>query len=164
MRVVLYIIASVTVSRDPQTSLLVIIFLVGGLYLIKDITGARVYKNSFVNFIETVLYFNLLALSAFSWYNFKIDITKQTAVAYTSTIITFILLVGVIVYQVYLLVRKYQPQGEEVITNEYPLAPVQPAKAEMTYSEIEIPKPRDQSPPPEDNDKSMIYTVTPLYQ
>ena len=170
VRVVLYITASVTVSRDPQTSLLITNILIGSLFLIKEITGVRVYKKSFLSIVETVLYFNLLALSAFSWYRFKIDATKQTAVAYTSTIITFILLVGVIVYHVYLLVRKDQPRlGEEV--NEYPLsmAPVKSGKAEVTQSVVEIPKPRDQSPIPEENNdqtevKEIICMETPVYQ
>ena len=168
VRVVLYITASVTVSADPQTSLLITNILVGSLFLIKEITGVRVYKKSFLNIIETGLYFNLLALSAFSWYRFKIDAKKQTAVAYTSTIITFILLVGVVIYHVYLLVRKDHPRpGEEV--NEYPLAPVQPGKDEVTFSVIEIPKPRDQSPPPEENNdqievKEIICTATPVYR
>ena len=55
--------------------------------------------------------------------------------------------------------------------NEYPLVPVQPAaKAEVTHSVIEIPKPRDQSPPPEDTDceqieiKEIACTLTPVYQ
>ena len=168
VRVVLYITASVTVSTDPQTKLLITNVLVGSLFLIKEITGARVYKKSFLNIIETGLYFNILALFAFSWYHFKIDTTKQTAVAYTSTIITFILLVGVIIFHVYLLVRKDHPRlGEEV--NEYPLAPVQPVKDEVTFSVIEIPKPRDQSPTPEKNNdqieaKESICTATPVYQ
>ena len=166
VRVVLYITASVTVSADPQTSLLLTIFLVSGLFIIKEITGARIYKKSFVNVVEIGLYVNLIALSAFSWYRFKIDAEKQTAVAYISTIITFILLFGVIIYHVYLLVRKDQLQrGEEV--NEYPLAPV--AKPEVTHSVIEIPKPRDQSPPPEDKCdqieiKELTCTATPVYQ
>ena len=166
VRVVLYITASVTVSADPQTSLLLTIFLVSGLFIIKEITGARIYKKSFVNVVEIGLYVNLIALSAFSWYRFKIDAEKQTAVAYISTIITFILLFGVIIYHVYLLVRKDQLQrGEEV--NEYSLAPV--AKPEVTHSIIEIPKPRDQSPPPEDKCdqieiKELTCTATPVYQ
>ena len=153
---VLYIIASVTVSADPQTPLLVTIFLVGGLILIKEITGVRMYKKPFVNVVEIGLYINLIALSAFSWYRFKTDSMKQTTVAYTSTIITFILLVGAIIYHVYLLVRKDQPQGEEV--DEYPLAPVQPAKAEVTHSVVEIPNPCDQSPLPEANTDQIEVT------
>ena len=136
------------------------------------ITGFRAYKKSIINILETGLYFNLLVFAAFSLYDFKTDITKQTALAYTSTIITFILLVGVIVYHVYLLVRKDQPRsqlqwGEEL--NEYLLAPVQPGKAEVTFSVIEISKPQDQSPPPEENNgqieaKEIICMATPVYQ
>ena len=167
VRVVLYTTASITVSGDPQTSFLITNVLVGGLFLIKEATGARMYKSLFLNIIETGLYFNLLAFSSFSWYRFKSDIRKQTAVAYTSTIITFILLVGVIIYHVYLLVGKDQPPEE---VNEYPLAPgqVQPAKAEVTHSVIEILKPRDQSPSSEavsDEFKvrELICTATPVY-
>ena len=165
VRVVLYITASVTVSQfnNPQASLLITIILVGGLSLIN---GARVYKKSFVNIVETGLYFNLLALSAFSWYDFKADIDKQRAVAYTSTIITFILLVGVIIYHVSLLVRKDRLPEE---MNEYPMAPVQPKdKAEVTHSVIELPKPCDQSPPPQaynnDEIEVKLLTATPVYQ
>ena len=138
-RVVLYITASVTVSRDPQTSLLMTIILVGGLFLIKEITGERIYKESFVTFVETGLYCNLLALCAFSWYRFKTDATKQAAVAYTSTIVTFILLVGAIIYHVSLLIRKDCPLET---VEEYPTAPMQP---EVTHSIIDIPKPRNRS-------------------
>ena len=103
------------------------------------------YKISFLNITETGLYFNLLALSAFSFYHFKTDIEKQTAVAYTSTIITFILLVGMIIYHVYLLVRKDQPRlGDLEELNEYLLAPIQAAKdIIVTNSSVEIPKSRD---------------------
>jgi uncharacterized membrane protein YidH (DUF202 family) len=170
VRVVLYITASVTVSGDPETSILIILILVGSLSLLKEIAGARVYKNSFLNVVGAILYFNLLALSGFSLYRFKTEFMKQTAVAYTSTIITFILLVGMIIYHVYLLVRKDQSRREE--EHEYlQLAPVQPAKAEITYSVVEIPKPCDQSPPPEDydvNDKievgELMSAETPIYQ
>ena len=164
VRVVLYITASVTVSQfnNPQASLLITIILVGGLSLIN---GARVYKKSFVNIVETGLYFNLLALSAFSWYDFKADVDKQRAVAYTSTIITFILFVGVIIYHVSLLVRKDRLPEE---MNEYLMAPVQPKdKAEVTHSVIELPKPCDQSPPPQANNDEVevkVLTATPVYQ
>jgi hypothetical protein len=169
MRVVLYITASVTLSADPQTSLLLTIFLVSGLSIIKEITGARMYKKSLVNVVEIGLYVNLIALSAFSWYHFKIDSKKQTVVAYTSTIITFFLLFGVIIYHVYLLVRKDQSQGGEEVNGYVQLAPVQPAKDEVTHSVIEIPKPHDQSPPPEDKCdqleiKELTCTATPVYQ
>ena len=159
-----------TVSDNPQISLLVTNTVIGGLFLLKEMIGLRIYKNSIINVIETGMYFNLLVFAVCTMYDFKIDLGKQKAVAYTSTIVTFILLVGVIIYHVYLLVKDHPQLGEEV--NEYPLAPVQPGKAEVTHSVIEIPKPRDQSPPPENNqsdeaqdiqEKDCCYN-TPPYQ
>ena len=144
VRVVLYITAAVTVSANPQTSLLVTSILVGGLFLLKGSIGVRVYKKSPVDVVETVMYFNILILSVFSFYDFKIDTTKQISVAYTSTIITFLLLVGVVIYHVTLLIKKDKTSKE---VNEYPLAPVQSTNSEVTHSIVEIPKP--QCPPPE---------------
>ena len=53
--------------------------------------------------------------------------------------------------------------------NEYPLAPVQPGKDEVTHSVVDILEPRDQSPPPEENNdqievKEIICTSTPEYR
>ena len=131
VRVVLYITAAVTVSDNPQTSLLIASVLVGGLFLLK---GNQLYRKSPVDIIERVIYFNFLALAAFSQYDFKTDIVKQTAIAYSSTIITFILLVGVVIFHVTLLANK--KTSEEV--NEYPLASG-PASSQATYSILEFP-------------------------
>ena len=157
VRVVLYITASIATSysNNPQSSLLVTLILVGGLFFLNGITGFRAYKNSIVDVLETGLYFNLLTFAAFSQYDFKTYITNQTAVAYISTIITFILLVGVIIYHVYLLVRKDHPrlgEGYEYLQ----FAPVQPAENIVTHSVVEIPTLRDESPPPEENNDQII--------
>ena len=162
-RVVLYITALVTVSSNPQTALLVTIFFVAGFYLITDIPERRVYKTSLVNTIETVLYFNFLAFSVISLYDFRNDIRKQRAVVYTSTVVTFILLVGVIVYNISLLIKRDNPPKR---VNVYPRAPIQSVKTEVTHSVIEIPKPRSQSLPPEFNfDEIEVreLTGTPAY-
>ena len=67
------------------------------------------------------MYFNLLALAAFSQYKFKTDLKKQSAVAYTSTIITFLLLVVVIAYHVYLMIiSRKETTCIPVELNEYP--------------------------------------------
>ena len=137
VRVILYVTASVTVSTNPQTFPLILNTLIGGLFLFSKIFDLRVYKNSFVHAVDTVLYFNLLALSAFTLYDFKLDQKKQTAVAYTSTIVTFILFIGSIIYHIKLLFKKETPPQD---LNEYPLAPLQPAHAHVTYSVIEPPK------------------------
>ena len=146
VRVILYITASVTLSANPEVSLLATAIVIGTLFLLKSIINLKVYKKSITDIVETIVYFNLLALATFSMYDFKNDLKKQTAVAYTSTIITLLLLVGVIAYHVYLLIRKEKIPVE---LNEYPLAPVKPATAQVTHSVVEVHKP--QCLPPEDD-------------
>ena len=167
VRVILYITASVTVSAKPEVSLLATIILAGGLFFLnRCIRNSTVYKKSITDIVETIVYFNLLALAAFSLYDFKTDLKKQRAVTYTSTIITLLLLVGVIAYHVYLLIRKEKIPVE---LNEYPLAPVKPATAQVTHSVVEVHKP--QCPPPEDDSDEMadiqvreIVVTDPAYQ
>ena len=91
-----------------------------------------------------ILHFNLLTIISKL---ILIDSTNQTAIIYISTIITFILLVGVIIYHVALLARKNKSPKED----EYPLIPSQSQadETEVTHSVIEISRPHDQSPPPE---------------
>ena len=147
VRVVLFITASITVSVNPQVSLLAIIISVSGLFFLnKCIRNLKVYKKAFTDVVETNMYFNLLAFAAFSQYHFKDDPTKQTAVAYTSTIIAFLILVGVIAYHVYLLIRKEKTTVE---LNEYPLAPVQPTNPGVTHSVVEVRHPQCDPPEPD---------------
>ena len=74
------------------------------------------YKRSFVDILENIVYFNILALASISLYDFKVNITKQTAAAYTSTIMTLLLLIVVFIYHVTLLTtckKRFTPQFEE---------------------------------------------------
>ena len=64
---------------------------------------------------------------------------KQTAVAHTSTIITFILLIGMIIYHFSLIIKKKATDSED---HEDLLEPIE-ANSEVTYSIIELPKPND---------------------
>ena len=157
VRVVLYATASVTVSAKPQTFPLITNTLIGVLIVFKCICGVRVYKKTFVDLVDTALYLNLLVFSVFSLYDFKMDIKKQTDVAHISTIITFILFIGTIIYHVTLLIKKERPADD---LNEYPLAPVNPANAEVTHSVIEPPKRDDQDPPPADRKDSDEQEIT----
>ena len=140
--------ASVTVFRDPQTSLLVIIFFTWHSLYCEGNHWSEDIQEAISECSGNGLYINLLALSAFSWYHFKTDIEKQTAVAYTSTVITFILLIGVLVYHMYVVLKMDQPKGED--TNAYPLAPDHSQLLKLKcLTVIEIPEPHDQSSPPE---------------
>ena len=121
MRVLLYITASVTVSSDPQTLPVVTGVLVRGLFLLNRAIGLKVYRKSLVDILDTLFYFNLIALAFCSLYDFKTNIVKQTAVAYTSTFIAFVLLVGVTLYHVALLIKKDKPAMK---LDEYLLPPL----------------------------------------
>ena len=146
VRVVLYITASVTVSANPQTSLLMTAILIAGLILLRESSSARVYKKSLVDFVDAVLYFNLLGFALFTFFDFKANASKQSAVAYISTIIAFVLLALVIIYHVHWYIkknRKSKPQDVEM-TTEYSMyvPPVQSAPSDITHSFIEVPKPQ----------------------
>ena len=160
VRVVVYITASITASSNPQTSVIVTIILVGSLFLLSRVTGERVYQNSVVDIVNTVLYFNLLMLAALSLYNVKADVIKQTTVAYISTSITFILLIGVIIYHVALLIKKDNTSEE---LNEYLLVPVGSMTTDhhevhVTHSVVEIPQ-----PPSETNDDNIQWSTNYSY-
>ena len=155
VRVVLYITSSVTVSDNPQTSILITIIVIGALVLHKCITKIKVYKKSITEIFDTIVLFNLLALAVFSLYNFKTDSTKQTAVAYISTTVTFLLLVGVIAYHVTLVIRTHKttrkPQAvTQSADDAMALLPLQ--NATVTHSIVEIIKSDQILPPEADSD------------
>ena len=140
----MFAIVSRTKSKDPQASLLATIILVGGLLTLKT-ARVTVYKSLLVDVIDTGLNFNLLALSAFSFYHLETDNTKQTAVLYTSTVVSLFLLVGAVIYHIFLLIKKDKRPKKEEGEDGVPLAPVQPTNDEITHSVIEIPQPCDES-------------------
>ena len=109
VRGVISLISAVKFSFDPKVpvELLSTIVVIGGLLLLKGVTAKRVYKNWLLDIIETAIYFNLLAFSAITWYNLHSK-KNQIAVAYTSVMIIFILLLGVIVFHVLRYTRLYK--------------------------------------------------------
>ena len=107
MHVLLYLISVLNFSLDPRVDLMATIFIVGGLILLKGVTAKRVYKNWPLDVMETTIYFNLVAFSALTWYNLDFG-GNQVAVAYTSVMITFILLLGVIVFHILRYTRLYR--------------------------------------------------------
>ena len=85
------------------------IVVIGGLLFVKGVTAKRVYKNWLLDVLETFIYFNLLVFSALTWYNLSSQaFKKQVAVAYTSVMIIFILLLGVIVFHILRYTRLYK--------------------------------------------------------
>ena len=158
IRVTLYVTSAVTLSSNPQIPLLVTIVLVGGISFLKSIKGIRVYKKLHAELIETLMHLNVLYYAAFTLYNFKNDATKQTAIAYTSTAITFILLIGVIVYYAFKLFKRRKSQRKlssknlptvtVAPTNQVYLNCNNPQHKEVTFSVMEISEFPSNSPEP----------------
>ena len=107
VRMLLYLISVFNFSLDPRVDLLATIFIVGGLILLKGVTAKRVYKNWPLDVMETFIYFNLVAFSALTWYILDFG-GNQVALAYTSVMIIFILLLGVIIFHVLRYTRLYK--------------------------------------------------------
>lgn len=101
VRMILYIISAINVSGDPRVALVSTISLATFLLLLKGILGVRLYKKTFVDLLEVLMYFNLLMFSALSWYTLDTNPQAQAAIAYTSVSITIVLLITVLVYHVY---------------------------------------------------------------
>ena len=107
VRLLLDVIVFLNFSLDPRVNLMSIIFIVGGLILLKGVIARRIYKNWPLDVMETVIYFNLVGFSALTWYNLDFG-GNQAAVAYTSVMIIFVLLMGVIVFHVFRYTRLYE--------------------------------------------------------
>ena len=107
VRILLYLISVLNFSLDPRVDLLATILIVGGLILLKGVTAKRAYKNWILDVMETAIYFNLIAFSALTWYILDFG-GNQVALAYTSVMIIFILLLGVIIFHVLRYTRLYK--------------------------------------------------------
>ena len=107
VRILIYLISIVNFSLDPRVNLMGTILVIGSLILLKGMTTERVYKNWPLDVMETAIYCNLVAFSALTWYNLDFG-GDQVALAYTSVMIIFILLLGVIVFHVLRYTRFYK--------------------------------------------------------
>ena len=96
LRALLYFVAAINVSNDPQITLISVIFTMGFILVLKGSIG-RLYKKWPLDLLEMIFYFNILALSVFAWY-FRNTTDRYRPAANVSVIITFIILLGIIVY------------------------------------------------------------------
>ena len=96
-RVTVYLVTAFNPSGDPRVSLLATTFVISCLIVYIATFSVRIYKNRYINIMETLTYFNIMALSIFSWYTVDAD-TNQTTLTNVSVGITFIQLIAVIAY------------------------------------------------------------------
>ena len=99
-RAVLYLVAAVNVSNNPTVALTAIFITVCCILALKASIGSRVYRKWPVDVLETLFYLNLLIFTTFTWYCLG-ECRNKKAAAYTSLIITSILLLLITLYHVY---------------------------------------------------------------
>ena len=100
IRVSVYLVSAFNPSGDPRVTLSATNFIISSLFLYIATFGVRMYKNRFINTMETLTYFNIMAVTIFTWYTIDAD-TNQIAIANVSVGVTFIQLTTIILYHAY---------------------------------------------------------------
>ena len=116
VRLLLYVVSVLNFSLDQSVYLLSVILVVGDLILLKGVSVERIYKNWPLDVMETAIYFNLVAFSTLTWYNLDSGEDK-TAIAYTSIMIIFIFLLGIIIFHILRYTRIHKCSFAERIFN-----------------------------------------------
>ena len=111
------------------------------------------------------VYFNLMILSAFSWYSLETDQLTRAAVAYTLASITSVLLVAVLFYHIYkytnvlsklpvfffnfqrikFYYQKKQPHNQAECDNGFEIDEVVEIREKVTFSFVKVHKPEIQN-------------------
>ena len=99
VRVVLYTVSAVNVTGDPRVPLVSTVIVVGCLPAVKGILERKIYKIWLLDVTEIITYINIIAFSTLTLYTFDSN-KNQTAIAYTSVMITFALLLAVVTFHV----------------------------------------------------------------
>ena len=101
VHIILYLVAAVNVSNNPTVALTTIICMVCCIFALKQFFGSRLYQKWPVDILETFFYLNILLFATFTWHSLENINSNQEAAAYTSVLITFIVLLLIILYHVY---------------------------------------------------------------
>lgn len=106
VRVVIFLIATFSVSIDPQITLLTTAVIISCLLSYKTILMIRVYKNWLLNAMESYVCFNIVIFAMITWYTFDNSGSKnlevlQTVAAYLSAGSVFIILILVVAFHMY---------------------------------------------------------------
>ena len=100
VRVGIYLVSAFTPFGDPTITLLFTTFIVICFLFYINMFQVRVYKHRFINILETMTYFNIIAFSIFTWFTFGTG-GNQDIVTNISVGITFMELLVVICYHTY---------------------------------------------------------------
>ena len=159
IRIVLYIVTAVNKSGNPRIILLSTAFAMGCLLLWKSLIGARIYKDTMIDILETITVLNIFTLALFNWFalDAKIDIIN-VVITTASVGITYLLLFIAVIEAVRLLrccqrrskccKRRYErvPEDEAIQLPERRADAEmgQPQLKEPTQTVIDFPKQKQQ--------------------
>ena len=102
VRIVLYLVAAVNVSNEPTVAFTAIIFSLCFMILLKGFMESKPYRKWPIDMLEIFFYVNILVLITFTWYSLAGNPNdNQEAAAYTSVILSFIVLLLIILYHIY---------------------------------------------------------------
>ena len=164
VRVCIYLISTFNPSGDPRTTLLSTVLIVSCLLLYLATFGIRIYKHWFINAMETFTYFNIVAVSVFTWYTLDSDI-NQKLVTNVFVGASFTQLLVVMSYHTYKytkhktfsriqeaevckkLYESLMPRKQKQC-NHQPPPEIHPKPVEPTYSVVEMSN-FDTEPPPQ---------------
>ena len=108
VRILLSLEGILNFSKAPQIDLMATIIIITCLLLLKGVTSKRVYKYWLVDAMDNAVYINLIGLAMLTWYCLNPGIqVNQSAIAYTSITITFILFLIVVTFHVLRYTRLY---------------------------------------------------------
>ena len=154
VRCVLYIVFSFNSLGDTNKSLLAIIITFTGVGGIAWISG-RVYKNFYIEIMESSIYLNLITLSAAT-----LTQVNRTALVNVLVGIVFVNMIIITVYQFYLLYISKSKKWLKIKEKLSNIFPYSRARAENGTSTDDVVAPT--RPPQKNEDKFVTYSATGL--
>ena len=179
VRAILYLVTAANVSNNPQLSLSAIIFTTSFILLLMAFIDIKMYRKMPLNILETFCILNTLLFSVFTVYSLSSTKINQKAVAYTSVLSIFIILVLIILYHVYAYtgifskIKKMDFSGiinkvragpiirSNNNTNDYNIPLLDQQPVEPTYSVVELPKPYNSQDPDQPEPQEAIIRNVP---
>ena len=141
MRVLLYLVASMNVSGEPSINILAVSLSVISLLLLVSFLKKPIYKNVLLNSLELACYFHIVVLAVVK-YHVLTTRRGDSALAYTSISISFLMFVSVVLYSfikvshIHNFVKRVKKDSQNNLQS--PLLENNEATPEVTFSEIAI--------------------------
>ena len=154
VRCVLYIVFSFNSLGDTNKSLLAIVITFTGVGGIAWISG-RVYKNFYIEIMESLIYLNLITLSAAT-----LTQVNRTALVNVLVGIVFVNMIIITIYQLYLLYISKSKKWLKIKEKLSNIFPYSRARAENGTSTDDVVAPT--RPPQKNEDKFVTCTVIEL--